>query len=254
MKEESFTGLKKRLLREEVEDKILNLIRKTPYGLGMRLPNEQTLCSLFDVGRSTLREALKSLESRHMVLIKQGSGTYVRSLEPVDIYPLSILNVRDKLSAALDLVDLRLMVEPHIAAMAAIKADDEQKIEIRNNCELVEQHINNGEDYLKYDIAFHSAIIHAGGNSAAEQLIPMFDTAIMLFVNVTGRCLKMETVKTHRAITEAIISRDAHGAEVAMSMHLIYNREMLSEMYKENKSKPHNGNSSDDCNYNHERI
>ncbi len=246
MGEETIKGLKKKLLREEIEDKIIALIKKTPYEIGMRLPNEDALCSLFDVGRSTLREALKSLESRHMVSIKQGSGTYVESLSPVDIYPLSILNVRDKLSAALDLADLRLMVEPHIAAMAAVKADDKQRMEIKNSCDLVECHINDGEDYLRYDIAFHSAIIHAAGNSAVEQLIPMIDTAVMLFVNVTSRCLKAETVKTHRAVTDAILSKDAYGAEMAMSMHLIYNREMLSEMYKENRSKKVGLNSSDE--------
>lgn len=246
MGEDSITGLKKRLLREEVEEKIITLIRDTPYGIGMRLPNEGSLCIMFDVGRSTLREALKSLASKHMVSIKQGSGTYVQALNPVEIHPLSILEVRDKLSAALELVDLRMMIEPHIASLAAVKADDEQRREIKKLCDVVEQRISRGEDYLKSDIAFHSAIIHAGGNSAVEQLIPMIDTAVMLFVNVTGRRLKAETVKTHRNITEAILSKDAYGAELAMSMHLLYNREILLKMYNDNKSKTFGRNSSDE--------
>lgn len=66
-----------------------------------------------------------------------------------------------------------------------------------------------------------------------EQLIPIIDTAVLMFVNVTHQKLKKETIMTHRAVTDAIIERDPVGARSAMMMHMTFNRNMIKEMLKE---------------------
>ena len=66
-----------------------------------------------------------------------------------------------------------------------------------------------------------------------EQLIPIIQTAVVTFVNLTHRKLMEETIETHRAILNAIISGDSVGARCAMIMHLTYNRQMLIRMKEE---------------------
>lgn len=229
--------LNKRLRTEEIEDKILSLITDTPYEIGAKLPIESQLCELFGVGRSTVREALKSLESRRVVYIKQGSGTYVKSWVPTDMDPLGIMRAKNKLKIALDLVNVRIMLEPKIAALAAENANDEDKQKIKYNADKVEELISQGSDYLKYDIDFHSSIAKASRNEVVEQLIPMIDTAVMMFVNVTHKKLQEETIRTHRDITNAILEGSPSKAEAAMTLHLLYNRQSISAMYEESRKK-----------------
>ena len=224
--------LQKKLLADEIEDKILLMIKETPYEIGAKLPVEKQLCELFGVGRSTVREALKSLEGKKILYIKQGSGIYVKSWTPTHLDPLGVMSTKDKLKTAVDLVNVRLMLEPRIASLAAINATKEDLERIKLYADKVEELIDSGDDYLKYDIEFHTAIAKASKNEIVEQLIPMIDTAVMMFVHVTNRQLKKETVNTHRDITNAIIARDAFQAEAAMNMHLLYNRQYIVMLYK----------------------
>ena len=71
------------------------------------------------------------------------------------------------------------------------------------------------------------------GNMVVEQLVPIIDTAVMMFVNVTHRKLTQETIMTHRAVTDAIAERDPMGAKSAMMMHMTFNRNMIKDMMKQ---------------------
>lgn len=70
-----------------------------------------------------------------------------------------------------------------------------------------------------------------------EQLIPIIDTAVMMFVNVTHKQLTEETIMTHRAVVDAIAERDTIGAKTAMMMHMTYNRNLIKKLMKKEKSK-----------------
>ena len=68
-------------------------------------------------------------------------------------------------------------------------------------------------------------------------LIPVINSAVSTFANLTHRMLMEETVKTHRAITESICRRDSVGARCAMIMHLTYNRQTILEILREREEK-----------------
>ena len=78
-----------------------------------------------------------------------------------------------------------------------------------------------------------------------EQLLPIIQTAVVTFVNLTHRKLMEETIETHRAILDAIIQGDSVGARCAMIMHLTYNRQMLLRM-KEDLAQSEKDNRSDE--------
>lgn len=115
----SFSHLKSKLLAEQIEDQIYHDILDTPFAPGAKLPNEFELGERFGVGRSTIREAVKLLSGKGIVKVRRGSGTYVVTTTRGLSDPLGLRSVRDKNALALDLVNVRLLLEPGIAEMAS---------------------------------------------------------------------------------------------------------------------------------------
>ncbi len=231
-----FSNIKSKLLAEEVQERIYHYILETPLEPGSRLPNEFELGEKFGVGRSTIREAVKLLVSQGILEVRRGSGTYVVNTTPSDMDPLGLSGVEDKMALALDLVNVRLILEPGIAEMAALNATEEGVQELRYYCDRVEERIAAGDLYIQDDIAFHTSVARCSGNKVVEQLIPIIDTAVLMFVNVTHQKLAQETIMTHRAIVDAVSERDPIGAKTAMMMHMTYNRNMILELIREEKA------------------
>lgn len=225
-----FSNLKSKLLAEQVQEQIYQYILDTPVAVGEKLPNEFELGDRFGVGRSTVREAVKLLVSRGVLEVRRGSGTYVISTTPLDLDPLGLRDVEDKMSLALDLVNVRIMLEPGIAEMAALNASEEDIKKLTALCDRVEAKIFSGDNYIEDDIAFHTCVAQCSKNKVVEQLIPIIDTAVLMFVNVTHKKLRRETIMTHRAVVEAVAEHDPIGARTAMMMHLTFNRDRIKKM------------------------
>ena len=205
-----FSHLKNKLLAEQVEDQIYHYILDEALEPGAKLPNEFALGEKFRVGRSTI----------YVV-------TTVKGLSD----PLNLRSMQDKNALAFDLVNVRLLLEPGIAEMAAQNATPEDIERLRRLCERVETKIHEGDRYIEDDIAFHTCIAESSKNLVVGQLIPVIDTAVMMFVNVTHKKLIDETIMTHRMITEAIANHDPIGAKAAMVMHLNFNRSYIKKVY-----------------------
>lgn len=231
------SNLKSTLLAEQVQEQIYQYILDKPFAVGDKLPNEFALGEMFKVGRSTVREAVKLLVSRGILEVRRGSGTYVVSTTPADMDPLGLRDLEDKMALALDLANVRIILEPGIAEMAAQNATDEDIEKLRGLCDLVERKIKEGDNYIADDIAFHTCVAECAKNKVVEQLIPIIDTAVLMFVNVTHKKLMQETVMTHRAVADAIAEHDSIGAKTAMMMHMTYNRNMIKKLMNEKKEE-----------------
>ena len=226
-------NIKSTLLVEQVQEQIYQYILNTPIAVGKKLPNEFELAERFQVGRSTIREAVKLLGSKGILEVRHGSGTYVIGTTPADLDPLGLRSIPDKLGLAMDLADVRIMLEPAIAEMAALNATAAEIKELDEICTLIEQLIQNGENYTEADIAFHTCVAQCSKNMVVEQLIPIIDTAVLMFVNVTHKELTQETIMTHRGVVDAIAERDPVGARTAMMMHMTFNRDRIKKVMKE---------------------
>lgn len=228
-----FEKVDKKLLGYQVEEELMNYILKEPVKVGEKIPNEFELAEKFGVGRSTVREAVKGLVSKGVLEVRRGSGTYVISHISLEDDPLGFARFSDKYKLAIELCEVRLMLEPEIASLAAQYASDEEKDTLKGLCDEVEELYKNGENHLKKDVEFHTYIARCSNNRVVETLIPIINTAVMTFGNLTHRKLMNETIETHRAVTDAIIAGDAMGAKCAMIMHLTYNRQMMIKMMSE---------------------
>lgn len=233
---EKFEKVNHKLLGEHVESQLKDYILTTPVNVGDKIPTEFELADMFGVGRSTIREAVKGLVTKGMLEVRRGSGTYVISTQTLDEDPLSLSRYSDKYKLALELLDVRLMLEPEIAALAALHSTEEEKVRLVTLCEAVEENIRKNENHLPNDVKFHEYIAKCSRNRVVETLIPIISTAVITFGNLTYRKLLDETVRSHRSILNAILAGDSVGARCAMVSHLSFNREYLRSALNE-KSK-----------------
>lgn len=228
--------LDNRLLGSQIEDELMKYIWEQPVEIGEKIPNEFELAEMFGVGRSTIREAVKGLVSKGVLEVRRGSGTYVISTNSVENDPLGLSKQKDKFKLALDLFEVRLMLEPEIAANAAKNATEEELAQLKQLCDETEETYLSGKNHIPKDIDFHTCIAGCSKNEVVEILMPIINTAVMTFANLTHRTLMKETIETHRAITDAILAGDSIGAKCAMITHLTYNRQALLKMMADQKT------------------
>lgn len=223
-------------LVEQASKKITQLIIDNDWKAGDKLPNEYELASSLNVGRSTLREAIKALVSRNILEIRRGAGTFISEKCGISEDPLGLAFVKDKYKLALDLLEVRFMIEPSIASIAATKATDEEIDKISTLCDEIDSLILQDKPYLERDIEFHTAIAKSSKNVVVVNLIPIINSSIAIFIDITNQKLRKETMETHREILNAIKKHDANGARDAMFLHLVYNRRNIKTIIGNEKN------------------
>lgn len=215
-------------LSSKLSEELLNYIRSENLKPGDRLPNESILAKKMGVGRSSIREAMKLLASRNIVTIRQGSGTYISQTPGMVEDPFGFSFIADKQKLAQDSLEVRFLLEPAIASLAAQNASEEDIALLRRLCQEVEDLVRLGQDHTQKDIEFHTAIALSSKNVVVPRLIPVINSAIPLLIELTGNTLKQETIDTHRALTDAIAAHNAAAAHDAMYLHLVYNRARMT--------------------------
>ena len=239
-------ALNKKTLEQQTEDRLMKYILDQPVAIGEKIPNEFALTEIFGVGRSTVREAVKGLVSRGVLEVRRGDGTYVISTSYMENDVLGFGQIKDKYQLALDLFEVRLMIEPEVVTWACKKATKEQVAKAEQLCNEIESLYKQGMDHIYKDIEFHCYLARLSGNMVVERLLPVINTAVVTFANITYRSLKNETLTTHREIVNSLKRRDAVGARCAMIMHLTYNRQVIMELLEERKKqKSEKENTSD---------
>ena len=154
-----------RNLPQKISEDIISFILNEHLQPGDKLPNEAHLAKELNIGRSSLREAMKLLASRNIVTIRQGSGTYVASSPGVVDDPLGFTFIPDKKKLVQDLLEVRFLLEPAIAAMSATYADDNDIEKIVSLCDEV-------EELLKGSYPERYRIPHRNSNGKQESYYP----------------------------------------------------------------------------------
>src|SRR3970040_272025 len=115
-------AIKKTRIHEEVVSQVHELIKEGRFKAGAQLPSERELAETFKVSRTSVREALRALETQGLVVSRTGTGTFVADL-PIEalVSPLATLLMEEK-SALSDIFETRKLIEPHIASLAAGRA------------------------------------------------------------------------------------------------------------------------------------
>jgi len=216
-----------KLLAEQVSDQIVQLIISQNLVSGQKLPNEFELANRLKVGRGTVREAVKRLVSRNVLDIRRGKGTFVSQAPGIIEDPLGLAFFKDKYKLAVDLMEIRYMFEPQIAALAAEKATKTDIVEMKILCEEIEKLVEAGENYTRLDVELHTRIAQSTRNLVMSNLIPIINNGIMLFNIFPYWVERREALKLHSEIIAAIEAHDVERASNAMIKHLSYNKRNL---------------------------
>lgn len=212
-------------LTEKAARDIIKLIEKNKYAVGDKIPIESELSKILNVGRNTTREALRVLASRNIVVIKQGAGTFIAdNMGKVDD-PFGFRFYKDRNKLTEDLMEIRWIMEPKIAALAAenASADDIKKLE--KILITMEKLIESNKDFLELDMEFHKEIANCTKNIVMTNLIPVITKGVSVFAKNVKMQERKQTIKSHRAIFKAISKKKSVEAENSMLYHLLFNRE-----------------------------
>lgn len=226
-------GTQTKTLAEQVADGIMNLIQETPYKAGDKLPTEKELCERTGAGRNTVREALKILASRNVLEIRQGAGTFVSEKQGIPDDPLGFSMVNDRVKLTKDLLQVRIMLEPQIAALAAQCAKEHEIKELEEILEEMEAAMKKREDYSELDTKFHTKIAQCTHNIVMENLLPVIGKGVAVFAKEVAQTEYDRTWISHRKIFCYIRDHKPFEAEMEMQYHLLYN----TSRYEEEQSR-----------------
>ncbi|MCE3242691.1 MAG: GntR domain protein, partial [Deltaproteobacteria bacterium] len=165
-------AIKKTRIHEEVFSQIHELIREGRFKAGDQLPSERELAETFKVSRRTsVREALRALESQGLVVSRTGTGNFVADL-PVEslIGPLARLLIDEKTALA-DVFEMRKLIEPHIAALAAERATRNDIAQLKRIIAKQSAEVSRGETGVEADAELHFYIGRATRNQALQKLV-----------------------------------------------------------------------------------
>lgn len=215
--------MEKQTLGGMAAQKLLEMIRDKGYRSGDRLPTEGELSVFLGVGRNTVREALRILMSRNIVTIRQGSGTFLSDKNGVADDPLGFTMIEDRRKLTEDLIQVRVMLEPPIAALAAQNATPEDILALEAMLGELERSMEDGGDYSEKDSRFHAMIGRCSHNLVMGNLMPVITDGILVFAGAVRETEYEITREAHRRIFEAIRDRKPVDAQQAMYFHLMFN-------------------------------
>jgi len=175
------------------------------------------------VSRSSVREALRSLESQGFIESRQGDGTYIAS-QPVEalVRPLASVIFTEK-DDQMELFEMRRMIEPDLAYLAAERATEEEIAMMEKVLDLQEDQIARGEYGTDVDRNFHYIMARAARNKAllriTDNIIDLLAESREQYLQVEGRPQK--SILRHREVLDAIRAGDPERAEKCMLEHLM---------------------------------
>jgi GntR family transcriptional repressor for pyruvate dehydrogenase complex len=218
----AFRAVRKTRVTGAIIEQIRDLIVSGHFKLGDRLPAERDLAVTLHVGRPAVREAIRALEFQGLVETRPGEGTFLSAgpdsaaLNLLDPARLRLLDTVRKL------FEVRRVVEPDLAALAAMRSTPELVEKMRAALKAQQDQIERGESGIEGDTAFHAHIAEAAGNEFLIQIM----NSLMERIRDTredwlqGRGRSLRSVDDHGKILRAIENRDPEAAEQDMFKHL----------------------------------
>ena len=216
-----FEVIRRNKVYEEVAKQIERLILQKLHP-GDKLPSERELAEMLQVSRSSIRDAIRSLELMGLVEPRQGAGTIVRELSAESLVNPFANALKRRQELVSELLDFRKMLEPPLAARAATHASPDEISEMEEILQRQEGKLSQGEVAIAEDAEFHYSVALASGNSI---VLKVLDILMDLLRDTRERSLQLKgrperSLAGHRRILAAIKRHDAGAAKDAMRRHI----------------------------------
>jgi GntR family transcriptional repressor for pyruvate dehydrogenase complex len=196
------------------------------------LPSMKSLAGQFAVATPTLREAFRRLEANGVLEIRHGSGVYVRSVsERLFVTNSGLHSIAPGL--VLNLLDARLLIEPHLAELAAESITSEAVGDLGALLDEAERHLDDDAILHDLNMKFHCVTAQSSGNAVLAQTIESYvelyspeQMSVLSLYDSDGRPRDQQD---HRAIWQAIRDRNGASARQLMHQHLVGVRSVVEE-------------------------
>ncbi len=210
-------------ISDRITELLIKLISEEKFKIGDKFYSENVLAAKLGVSRSSIREAMRSLEVTGWVTVKQGKGAFVAS--EADRSSEGFMEwIKDNKNSLIEHFEVRLMLDPKAAIYAARNATADEIGELENICSEFKRlaEANEIETLIATDERFHFMIAKSAKNRTLFVLMKTMAKSLpvgwITSLHVPGRISK--TVVEHRAIVEAIAAHNEKKAEQAMLQHL----------------------------------
>jgi GntR family transcriptional repressor for pyruvate dehydrogenase complex len=217
-----YRAAKRGRLHEEVVSQIQELIEEHQLRPGDKLPPERELTKGFDVSRTVVREAVRSLEERGLVDVRHGSGIYVSEPSIDNVTESLALHLRVSESSLWPLLEVREILEVGIAGLAAERATEEDVEQLKRTLHHETKVLHSPHDYVEADLEFHELLTRATHNEVLPILIhplaEMLRESRRLTIEPAGSA--QLSLAGHRSIYDAVKDGDQECAREAMRQHL----------------------------------
>jgi len=218
---------------DEIVSLIEDLIKGGELSAGDRIPSERFLAEKFRVSRNTVREAIKALAEKAVVVSKRGAGTFVAE----GALSCMIDGVTRKKRRIKEIIELRSMLEPQIAALAASRIDDEALAELEEILRVQTDAVAKGSDRASFDERFHRIIVRATGNGV---LLDIYDTVhdVLAESRVSELQSQQRSVMSldyHQLIFEALKRKSPADAARHMQEHMEQVEQNLAHLEEERR-------------------
>ncbi|MCW3767400.1 MULTISPECIES: FadR/GntR family transcriptional regulator [Paenarthrobacter] len=210
-----------------VADELLDRIVAGEFPPGTVVPGELELSARHEVSRMTVREAMKTLEAQKILSVERGRGTFVNPLNQwtsLEAVLRAASEGTKDAAAAIQLIELRRMLETGACELAAGRISDEDLAVLKDHVEQMQSahEINDVAAFVEADLAFHDVILHASGNVFVAVLFEPLHRVLEARRTQTSAVPEIQehAIKHHRSITTALESRNANDARLAMDEHM----------------------------------
>jgi GntR family transcriptional regulator, transcriptional repressor for pyruvate dehydrogenase complex len=215
-------------LYEQIVQQIEESIHKGALKPGDQLPAERELAQQFGVSRTAVREAVKTLHEKGLVEAYPGRGTFITNGTSNSVRQSLDRMIRaGQAEGTAHLAEVREILEPEIAALAAARADEENIAAMREALLVMDDAKKDPQAFIEADLDFHLALAEAASNplilSLIDSIIGVLREQRMGIFSVDGGPERGQY--HHKKILEAIEHRDALGARESMRAHLRQVRE-----------------------------
>jgi GntR family transcriptional regulator, transcriptional repressor for pyruvate dehydrogenase complex len=221
-------------LSEQIAERIISMIKEQQLKPGDLLPPERELAETMGVSRPSLREALRALSIMNIIENRQGSGTYVASLEPERLIEhLDIVFSLDD-STFQELFEARRIIELGIAGLAAEMCRPEDELELNAIHLKSVESVNDSKTFMDSDLELHNKILQITRNPILSLFMRSVTKLSIMSRKRTNEYpdVRQQTVLDHSKIIQAIVSHNSEEAKNAMKEHLDHVEKKLNELNK----------------------
>ena len=220
--------IKRPNLPEQVEKEVKSLIFANNLKLGDKLPSEEELAKQLQVGRRSVREALRSLQTMGFIEIKHGRGAFVSGGRLDDYLELLAESINFRLHeeepTLLQLLEIRKLLEAGIASLSATRATPQNLRTMEETLSQQKEAIRTGDlDFFNVaDLDFHNAIVKGSQNAVLTAVYNAFSNLMLESRRRTNRIpgLAEESLKDHQKVYLAIKSGNKKLAHSSVFIHI----------------------------------